>query len=132
MLVGLPLADGPFGPLHRKIRELMSAKTQRNRLADRRLWDDRGWIWDLISREVTAAQAEELLRDESVRIGVHDDFTQPLRWISAVDRQRAMKSELKPWFLEHPKPRKHGRFYRLLWISLWGNGARRLLLFDAD
>ena len=110
----------------------MSAKTHRNRLAGLRLWDDTGVVWELISREVTAAAAEELLRDESVRIGVHDDFTQPLRWIAAEDRQRARKSELKPWFLEHPKPRKHGRFYRLLWISLWGNGAGRLLLFDAD
>jgi hypothetical protein len=118
--------------LRGKIREPMSAKMQRNRLADRRLWDENGVVWDLIEPRVTAAAAEELLRDESVRIGVHDDFTQPLRWISAVDRQRAMKSELKPWFLEHPKPRKHGRFYRLLWISLWGNGAGRLLLFDAD
>jgi hypothetical protein len=110
----------------------MSAKAHRNRLADRRLWDDSGVIWDLISREVTAASAEELLRDESVRIGVHDDFTQPLRWIAPEDRQRAMNSELKPWFVEHPKPRKHGRFYRILWVSLWGNGAQRLLLFDAD
>jgi hypothetical protein len=104
----------------------------RNRLADRRLWDDTGVIWDLMNREVSAAAAGELLRDESVRIGVHDDFAQPLRWIAAEDRQRAMKSELEPWFLEHSKPRKRGRYYRILWISLWGNGARRLLLFDAD
>ena len=75
----------------------MSAKTHRNRLAGLRLWDDTGVVWELISREVTAAAAEELLRDESVRIGVHDDFAQPLRWIAAEDRQRAMKSELKPW-----------------------------------
>jgi hypothetical protein len=105
---------------------------RRNRLADRRLWDDTGVIWDLISGEVPAAAAEDLLRGESVRIGVHDDFAQPLRWIAAEDRHRAMKSELEPWFLEHPKPRKHGRYYRIHWISLWGNGARRLLLFDAD
>jgi hypothetical protein len=110
----------------------MPAKTPRNRLADQRLWDDTGLVWDLISHDVTVPAAEELLRDESVRIGVHHDFAQPLRWIAAEDRLRAMKLELEPWFLEHPKPSKRGRFYRILWISLWGNGARRLLLFDAD
>jgi hypothetical protein len=110
----------------------MSAKAHRNRLADRRLWDDTGVIWDLLSRDVTVAAAEELLRDESVRVGVHDDFTQPLRWIAVEDRQQAIESELKPWFSQHPKPRKHGRYYKLLWISLWANGTRRLLLFDAD
>jgi hypothetical protein len=111
---------------------LMSARAHRNRLADLRLWDDNSVVWDLISREITALAAEELLRDESVRIGVHDDFAQPLRWIAAEDRRRAINSELKPWFLEHPKPRKHGRYYRMFSISLWGNGARRLLLFAAD
>jgi hypothetical protein len=124
--------EGPFDPLRAKISELMSAKTHRNRLADRRLWDDGGLIWDLISHDVTATEAAELVRDESVRIGIHNDFTHPLRWIGVDDRERAMKSELKQWFLEHPKPKKGGRFYRLLWISLWGHGARRLLLFDAD
>lgn len=121
----------PFDQLRYMIRKPMSAKVHRNRLADRRLWDDDGVIWELISREVTAAAAEEMLRDESVRIGVHDDFSRPLRWIAAGDRKRAMRLELEPWFSQHPKPRKHG-FYRILWISLWGNGARRLLLFDAD
>jgi hypothetical protein len=107
----------------------MAAKTHRNRLADRRLWDDTGVIWDLISSRLTAVAVEELLRDESIPICVHEDFTAPLRWIAATDRQRTIKTELKPWFSEDFKPRKRGRYFMM---SLWGNGARRLLLFDAD
>ena len=107
----------------------MPAKTHRNRLTDRRLWDDSGVIWDLISSRLTSAAVEDLLRDESIRICVHDDFTAPLRWIATNDRKRAIPTELKPWFSEDFKPRTRGRYFTM---SLWGNGARRLLLFDAD
>jgi len=78
---------------------------------------------------IAPASVEDLLRDESMRLCVHEDFAQPLRWIAAKDRQRAIKSELKPWFAEDFKPRTRGRYFTM---SLWGNGARRLLLFDAD
>jgi len=108
---------------------VMPEKTHRNRLADRRLWDDTGADWDLITSQLTTAAVEDLLRDESIRLCVHDDFAQPLRWIAASDRQRAIKSELQPWFSEDFKPRKRGRYFTM---SLWGNGSRRLLLFDAD
>jgi len=107
----------------------MSAKTHRNRLADRRLWDDAGVIWDLIDRRLTPVGARSYLHDESVRLCVHEDFAQPLRWIATGDRQRAIESELRPWFSEDFKPRTRGRYFTM---SLWGNGARRLLLFDAD
>jgi len=110
-------------------RALISAKTHRNRLADRRLWDDTGVVWDLISSRLTPAAVQGLLLDESVRLCVHEDFGQPLRWIAAEDRDQALKTELKPWVLEDFKPRAHGRYFTM---TLWGNGARRLLLFDAD
>jgi hypothetical protein len=107
----------------------MASRTHRNRLSDRRLWDDTGVIWDLITSQLSAVAAEELLRDESIRICIHDDFARPLRWIATKDRPRAIDSELKPWFSEDFKPRIRGRYLRM---QLWGNGARRLLLFDAD
>jgi hypothetical protein len=113
----------------RMIDPLMPEKKRRNRLADRRLWDDTGTVWDLISSPLTAAAVEDLLHDESIRLCVHDDFAQPLRWIAASERQREIKSELQPWFSKDFKPRKRGRYFTM---SLWGNGSRRLLLFDAD
>jgi hypothetical protein len=70
-----------------------------------------------------------LLRDQTIRICIHDDFARPLRWVATKDRQRAIKSQLKPWFSEDHQPRTSGRYFRM---QLWGNGARRLLLFDGD
>ncbi|HEY8841882.1 MAG TPA: hypothetical protein VIO80_14780 [Candidatus Dormibacteraeota bacterium] len=107
----------------------MAPSRNRNRLTDRRLWDDIGEVWDLIDSRLARGVFEELLNDSSIRICVHDDFGESLRWIAPEDRARTIKRGLASWFAEDFHRRSRGRYFT---TSLWGKGGLRLLLFDAD
>lgn len=93
----------------------------RNRITDRRLWDDHDDVWELIDPKVGKDAVERLLLDVGVRLCIHDDFGQPLRWI-APDRRRAIRTELAPWFVEDFHVRTSGRYFTMM---LWGRGPRR-------
>lgn len=114
----------------------------RNRLAvgrSSRLWDDEGVEWSLRG-PIAPKAAEGLLKDAAVRVAIHDDFAQPIRWLADRDRENAVHSALAPWFrsqggdrqLSRFSRRKYQRIGRLFNITVWQLGQRRLLHFDAD
>lgn len=81
-----------------------------------------------------------MLKDAAIRVAIHDDFAQPIRWLADRDRENAVRAALAPWFRSQGdtwqssrlRRRKYRRMGRLFNISVWQMGERRLLLFDAD
>lgn len=104
-----------------------------------RLWDDEGVEWSLLG-PVAPKEAEAMLEVAAIRVAIHDDFAEPIRWLADRDRENAVRAVLAPWFrsqsdtrqLSRLSRRKYQRIGRLFNITLWQMGERRLLLFDAD
>jgi hypothetical protein len=101
-----------------------------------RLWDDEGDEWSLLG-PIAPTEAEAMLKDPAIRVAIHDDFAEPIRWLVDRDRENAVRAALAPWFrpqgdARQLSRRKYQRIGRLFNITVWQMAERRLLLFDAD
>jgi len=74
-----------------------------------------------------------MLKDPAIRVAIHDDFAQPIRWLADRDRESAVRAALAPWFRSQGDTRqlsrrKYQRIGRLFKITVWQMAERRLLL----
>lgn len=108
-----------------------------NRMADDRLWDDAGREWQRLETGLSRERAAQLLSNPAVRVGVHDDFGRPLRWVDSTEREAVWRNQVEPEFAK-PKIRA-GHFSktrysmtRLFEASLWGSGPDEIVIFGWD
>jgi hypothetical protein len=111
-----------------------SVPGQRNRFGDERLWDDEGREWARVSRNLSIREVEEAIADPAVRVGVHDDFGLPLRWVAQTEKKAVWEREIAPRFadggIRHARkraPRPHP-----LTAGLWHSKGDKLLVFEGD
>jgi hypothetical protein len=101
----------------------------RNRVLDRRLWDDTGREWERRAQWLTHDQIEAHLHSAK-RVVVHQ-FGQPLRWLSG-DEARSWWRSIQPSVQDAhggtPKPDTERLTYAAV---LWRTGEDKLLGFEA-
>jgi hypothetical protein len=109
-----------------------------NRMADDRLWDDVGREWQRVARPLTRERAARLASNPAVRIGIHDDWGQPVRWPGPNQRAAVWLNEVEPEFAKlkglppgHFSKRRYSRT-RLFEASLWRSGADEIVIFAWD
>jgi hypothetical protein len=100
---------------------------------DDRLWDDVGREWSRIESDLSRAAVESLVSDVTVRMGVRDDFGQPLRWVDDRDRERLWADVAKNFAdggVTSENAPKRGPMPFV--ASVWASRSDRLILFEAD
>jgi len=121
----------------------MSRKTQSgtirnvNRMADDRLWDDAGREWQRLETGLSRERAAQLLSNPAVRVGVHDDFGRPLRWVNSTQREAVWRNQAEPEFAKpkiragHMSKTRYSRTRRFE-ASLWRSGPDEIVIFAWD
>ena len=106
----------------------------RNRFADDRLWDDSGREWNRITSNLSSAEVEVAIADKNIRLGVHDDFGRPMRWVEDSKKSSTWSDQIAHDFadsgLMSKRARKRGRLPYT--ASMWASGDDRLLIFESD
>ena len=103
----------------------------RNRLTDRRLWDDAGREWAYVTNQVTAAEVNELIRQPTLRFCVHENYGAPLVWLSHDDAKRFWESTASKDYAGETATVKRPNM--LPWqVSIFRDGDERVVLFDSD
>jgi hypothetical protein len=103
-----------------------------NRRADDRLWDDAGREWQRVEADLSRDRAARLLNNPAVRVGVHDDFGRPVRWVDSTQREAFWRNEAEPEFAKlkvRPPDISRTRYSRtrLFEASLWRSGADEIV-----
>ena len=111
------------------IHPTMPRQPPRNRLTDRRLWDEAGiewrWVTDQLGKDATVA----LLKRADVRACLQTDWGQPLQWLSTSNKWSVWQTEVEPrWYETLPEDDKRRPYES----SLWESGPRQLLLLQSD
>ena len=107
---------------------MMTKKSHnRNRLWGDRLWDDAGLEWQHAGTGLSRNEVLVLLKRPDVRVGIHQHFNTPLRWVADAQKWEIWRREIEPSFSDGL-----GRFDNPLPFraKLWRCGKRELLLFD--
>lgn len=111
------------------------AKVHVNRMADDRLWDDLGDEWQLVERGLSQKRTEQLFNTPGIRIGIHDDYGQPLQWLGAPAKAAFWRERVLPAFRSGPAsayPPKEYKRLRLFDASVWRRDERMMVVFDWD
>ncbi|MEO8695622.1 MAG: hypothetical protein ABI658_19025 [Acidimicrobiales bacterium] len=105
-----------------------------NRFADDRLWDDNGRQWSRSASNLTRAQVEAALADPAIRVGLHDDWGVPLRWVDRDQRVAVWRDEVAGDFADGGLRSRHARKQgRLPYVAgLWVRDGATLLVFESD
>lgn len=104
----------------------------KNRVTNDRLFDEAGQEWQLVRNDLFREEVVDLLADPGVKVGVHRNYGDPLRWIPAELRWQVWRSEIEPEFFDSPSWRPpHGAPGQLPYCGLlYRSAGRQLLLFD--
>ncbi len=118
----------PNGPGRRN----RPSKEPKNRVTKDRLFDDAGQEWARVRNDLSRDEVRHLLAESSVKVGIHRNYGDPLRWVPAELRWQVWRSEIEPEFFDNrnwrPPPGAPGQLpYRAL---LYRADGRQLLLFD--
>ena len=109
------------------------APANRNRFTDARLWDDTGREWSRSSSGLSKADVEAVLGNPAIRVGVHEDFGQPLWWVEADRRRSVWIDQIAPRFADDTRPlARLPRGRRPYSASRWTSNGDQLLVFESD
>src|SRR2546423_12370217 len=108
------------------------SKGPRNRITNDRLIADSGEEWELVRSELSRAEVVELLADSAVKVGVHQNYGDPLRWVPPELTQHFWRSEIEPDFFDNPgwQPPRSAPGQLPYQALLYRTRSRQLLLFD--
>jgi hypothetical protein len=104
-----------------------------NRVLDDRLWDDAGREWRQIEGPLSRDRAAALLVDADIRIGTHDDYGRPMRWVEPSERQAVWRNQVEPEFAKPQAPTapfsktRYSRT-RAFEASLWRSGDDKIVV----
>ena len=116
-----------LGTVGDKVRNL-------NRFADDHLWDDTGREWHRLASNLGRDEVENALLDPAIRIGLHDDFGQPVQWIADASKQSVWVEQIQSHFADrgHRTAKARPRSRQPFCASLWESNGQRLLIFERD
>ncbi|MEX2551932.1 MAG: hypothetical protein WD627_02885 [Actinomycetota bacterium] len=102
----------------------------RNRLTDRRLWDEDGKEWEYVTNQVRAAEVEKLIKQD-LKFCAHGNYGAPPEWLSREQAQGFWESTASKDYAGEVATVK--RPNKRPWqVSIFKNGKDRLVLFDTD
>jgi hypothetical protein len=106
----------------------------RNRFADDRLWDDAGRVWSRSTSKLSRSEVETAITDPRIRLGVHEDFGQPIRWVDDGQKRSVWTEQVQPDFADGGLTTQHARPRGRLpyTASIWESNGEHLLIFEAD
>jgi hypothetical protein len=73
-------------------------KGTKNRVTNDRLFDEAGQEWKLVRNDLSREEIVHLLAEQAVKVGVHQNYGDPLRWVTAELRWQVWRSEIESEF----------------------------------
>jgi hypothetical protein len=83
----VPFADVVRAELARPVTDEQDGRNV-NRVSDRDLWDDQGLRWSIVSA-LDPDAADDVMADETVRLGTYQPGARHNEWFTAAERDQA-------------------------------------------